>query len=250
MKIILLVCLATVTLSITINKGVDTSLTTTNTIDNVARMESESKLDSDFSTSNQGISSFLLYSYVSNSLSEVKYNDSSITNMDFFTVDRNNQVNNVQYDLVNKCTILNDSYYGMISKGLSIKNKSKSFTMFISFVYLQNGVILSELGQNKVNTGWHHAFIETVGDRLFIAIWNVKSNYFKFDTQIALTKGMKYYLAISYDEISNILDVYLNGLMFPDVNKGVKKSAPWENNYNQYYRQSSTTTISSFKSKV
>ena len=109
----------------------------------------------------------------------------------------------LNFDGSNDYLVTNTS---LISK-LSPINTS-TITSFFCWIYPQdNGVILTELGQSAIETGWHDSQIEIVSGALKISVWNYTGGV--ITSSIATPLNNWYYIGLTYD--GTTLKAYVNG---------------------------------------
>jgi hypothetical protein len=115
----------------------------------------------------------------------------------------------LNFDGSNDYLVTNTS---LISKLLPI-NTSK-ITSFFCWIYPQdNGVILTELGQSAIETGWHDTQIEIVSGTLKISVWNYTGGV--ITSSIATPLNNWYYIGLTYD--GTTLKAYVNGSLAGSV---------------------------------
>lgn len=80
----------------------------------------------------------------------------------------------ITYNPNKNLTFINNEYVEQ-SNGFSwMNNPTQQFTISIWVdPNLPNGVILDELGQTAINTGWHDSWIELVNGNVYIRVWSL-----------------------------------------------------------------------------
>lgn len=71
-----------------------------------------------------------------------------------------------------------------------------------------NGVILSELGQSVINTGWHNSQIEIIGTTIYFAVLPYTNGSSQISTSITLNQW--HYVGFTYDGIT--LKAFVDGI--------------------------------------
>lgn len=101
--------------------------------------------------------------------------------------------------------------------------KLQSFTNIV-WVYPKesNGVILAELGQSTINSGYHYSQIELVGGVIKFAVWTPSG----YSTSATITSAIVdlnrwYMLSLTYD--GSILSAYIDGTLI-----GQKSGVVWD----------------------
>jgi len=89
---------------------------------------------------------------------------------------------------------------------LSPANTSTIISVFVWVYMSDNGVIVSELGQTTINTGWHDSQIERVAGTVKFSVWN---NGTGFASSIPTSTNTWYYIGFTYD--GSTLTGYVNG---------------------------------------
>ena len=108
---------------------------------------------------------------------------------------------------------------------LSPPNTSTTISVFMWIYPMDNGVILSELGQTTVNSGWHDSQIEMVAGTLKFSVWQ---NQPGFASTITTPLNAWYYAGFTYNG-TNLVG-YVNGASA--VTSGtIARSAPGANIY-------------------
>jgi len=194
-------------------------------------------------------STSIVYSYnilaiLNDSTNKNNYKQS---NMKFFNIAANGQktevTDKIKVDKENSCTLIGDNaYHGVTPCDLKKKLSTKTFSMIIVFHFKKKGVVLSELGQIDVESGWHESFIEisdkgTNKNKLYLSFWNIKTGLNTFETNQEINENDLCYIAIRYDESTNNLDGFYNGTFFQGINKKVLKNEPKDTGYTskQYF---------------
>jgi hypothetical protein len=90
---------------------------------------------------------------------------------------------------------------------LSPPNTSTTISIFVWVYPMDNGVIVSELGQTTPNTGWHDSQIEMVAGTLKFSVWQNQSG---FSSTIATPLNAWYYVGFTYN--GTVLTGYVNGV--------------------------------------
>jgi hypothetical protein len=90
---------------------------------------------------------------------------------------------------------------------LSPPNTSTTISIFVWVYPMDNGVIVSELGQTTPNTGWHDSQIEMVAGTLKFSVWQ---NQPGFSSTIATPLNAWYYVGFTYN--GTVLTGYVNGV--------------------------------------
>jgi len=90
---------------------------------------------------------------------------------------------------------------------LSPPNTSTTLSVFMWIYPMDNGVILSELGQTSPNAGWHDSQIEMVAGTLKFSVWQ---NQPGFSSTIATPLNAWYYVGFTYN--GTVLTGYVNGV--------------------------------------
>lgn len=115
----------------------------------------------------------------------------------------------LNFDGSNDYLVTNTS---LISKLLPIN--TSTITSFFCWIYPQdNGVILTELGQSAIETGWHDTQIEIVSGTLKISVWNYTGGV--ITSSIATPLNNWYYIGLTYD--GTTLKAYVNGSLAGSV---------------------------------
>jgi hypothetical protein len=89
---------------------------------------------------------------------------------------------------------------------LNPANSSKIISIFVWVYPMDNGVIVSEIGQTTPNSGWHDSQIEMVSGTLRFSVW---SNGTGFASTISTPLNNWYYVGFTYDGTN--LRGYVNG---------------------------------------
>ena len=115
----------------------------------------------------------------------------------------------LNFDGSNDYLVTNTS---LISKLLPIN--TSTITSFFCWIYPQdNGVILTELGQSAIETGWHDSQIEIVSGTLKISVWDYTGGV--ITSSIATPLNNWYYIGLTYD--GTTLKAYVNGSLAGSV---------------------------------
>jgi len=93
-----------------------------------------------------------------------------------------------------------------LNSKLSPANTSTIISVFVWVYMSDNGVIVSELGQTTINTGWHDSQIERVAGTVRFSVW---SNGTGFASSITTSTNTWYYIGFTYD--GSTLTGYVNG---------------------------------------
>ena len=99
------------------------------------------------------------------------------------------------------------SQYLLTSSTVGTKVTTSATTISMWVYPMSNGVILSELGQPYINTGWHDSQIAMVGGTLRFSMWG--GYYTIITSSIATPLNNWYHITITYD--SSTLTAYVNG---------------------------------------
>jgi hypothetical protein len=109
-------------------------------------------------------------------------------------------------------------------------SKLQSFTNIV-WVYPKesNGVILAELGQTTINSGYHYSQIELVGGVIKFAVWTPSG----YSTSATITSASVvlnrwYMLSLTYD--GSVLSAYIDGTLI-----GQKSGVVWDPPASGYY---------------
>jgi len=89
---------------------------------------------------------------------------------------------------------------------LNPPNSSTTISIFVWVYPMDNGVIVSELGQTTPNSGWHDSQIEMVAGTLKFSVWQ---NQPGFSSTISTPLNNWYYVGFTYDG-TNLVG-YVNG---------------------------------------
>jgi len=118
----------------------------------------------------------------------------------------------------------------LITSNLRSYFTNESVTIEVWFKPFKEGVILDELGQTSINTGWHDSQIEiSSSGEVKIRVWNLSP----------LTIGNALFeewnhVVLRYNKNTLTLDGFLNGVKSATTISG-DRWAPWESNYGLYY---------------
>ena len=102
----------------------------------------------------------------------------------------------------------------LISKLLPI-NTSTIISIFCWIYPQDNGVILTELGQTAIESGWHDSQIEIVSGTLKVSVWNYNTGI--ITSSISTPLNNWYYIGLTYD--GTTLKAYVNGSLAGSVVK-------------------------------
>lgn len=107
---------------------------------------------------------------------------------------------------------------------------NETFTAEIWFYPTAGGVVVDEVGQASINTGWHDSHIEVLGTgEVKVRVWSL--------TAVSLgnaTLNAWNHAVVRYDKAALNLDGFLNGTEASGNTSG-DRAAPYENGYNMYY---------------
>jgi hypothetical protein len=92
---------------------------------------------------------------------------------------------------------------------LSPANTSTVISVFVWFYPMDNGVIVSELGQRVVNASWHDSQMELAGGQLRAGVWPYTSGIAPITSSIATPLNNWYYAGYVYN--GTTLTLYVNG---------------------------------------
>ncbi|MFN0040815.1 MAG: LamG-like jellyroll fold domain-containing protein, partial [Burkholderiales bacterium] len=113
----------------------------------------------------------------------------------------------------------------------------ESVTIELSFNALAAGVIVSELGQQAINSGWHDSQIEIEANGLVrMRVWNTAA----IDVG-TVAFGTWNHVALVYNKTTLTLEGYLNGVRTASL-AGVDRQAPWEFGAGLHYAVGATDT--------
>jgi hypothetical protein len=90
---------------------------------------------------------------------------------------------------------------------LNPPNTSTTISIFVWVYPMDNGVIVSELGQTTPNAGWHDSQIEMVAGTLKFSVWQ---NQPGFASTISTPLNNWYYVGFTYN--GTVLTGYVNGV--------------------------------------
>ena len=114
-------------------------------------------------------------------------------------------------------------------------NSSTIISIFVWAYPMDDGVIVSELGQTTPNSGWHDSQIEMVSGTLRFSVW---SNGTGFASTISTPLNNWYYIGFTYDGTN--LRGYVNGSLA--VTSGtISRSTPGANLYYAIASQDNTS---------
>lgn len=92
---------------------------------------------------------------------------------------------------------------------LSPANTSTDISVFVWVYMIDNGVIVTELGQATANAGWHTSQIERVAGTVKFSVWN---NGTGFASSIPTSTNTWYYIGFTYSASGILLTGYVNGV--------------------------------------
>ena len=93
-----------------------------------------------------------------------------------------------------------------LNSKLSPANTSKVISIFLWAYMSDDGVLITELGQTALNSGWYDSQIERVAGTLRFSVW---SNGTGFASTVATSLNVWYYIGFTYD--GTTLRGYVNG---------------------------------------
>ncbi len=105
----------------------------------------------------------------------------------------------------------------------------ESVTICLWFNYQgDNGVLVDELGQTAISTGWHDSQIEVVNGEVKVRVWNLAS------VNLGNANNGWNFVCLRYSKPELKLDGFLNGRFSLTYVSG-DRAAPWEYGYGLYY---------------
>jgi hypothetical protein len=111
----------------------------------------------------------------------------------------------------------------------------ESVTISVWFYPTAAGVVVAELGQSTINTGWHDSQIEVLSTgEVRARVWNLSSVSLGTASFNAWNHAV-----LRYDKAGLRLDGFLNGKRSASLVSG-DRSAPWESGYGLYYALGTT----------
>jgi len=122
-----------------------------------------------------------------------------------------------------------------LNSKLSPPNTSKAISVFMWVNPLDNGVLLGELGQAAINTGYHDAQIEMVAGKLRFAVWNNISRPV-VSSSISTPTGSWYHVGFTHD--GSTLKGYVNGALAATAS--YTRLTPYESGRGLFYQVAAT----------
>ncbi len=106
----------------------------------------------------------------------------------------------------------------------------ETVTIGVWFKASGEGVIVSELGQALINSGWHDSQIEILSSgEVKVRVWNLSS------VSLGIVDfGIWHYAVLRYDKKTQSLDGFLDGVRSSSHING-DRSAPWESGRDLHY---------------
>ncbi len=118
--------------------------------------------------------------------------------------------------------LFNGTSQYIITPNLTSNITANSFTIELWFKASSAGVILSELGQNAINSGYHASNLEVLSNGNVIArVWNL--NAVNLGT---ISFNTWNHVVIRYDNTNSTLDGFLNGVIATTNSIGTKQTPP------------------------
>lgn len=134
---------------------------------------------------------------------------------------------------VNKMSLNFDGINDYLLTGnLATRVGSDNPVSFFTWVYpTGNGVIVSEIGQTTINSGWHDSQLEMVAGKLKFGIWDVTYGHAITITSDTVPLNTWYYAGLTYS--GTTLTAYINGQSVGT--QTTTRFAPVTNGNGQYY---------------
>lgn len=127
------------------------------------------------------------------------------------------------------CVNLNGSNAYALSPNIVSQFGDGSVTISAWFNAQGPGVVVDELGQSQLNTGWHNSQIEIVGNKLYVAVANVSS------VRVGTAASNTWHHAVlRYNSATQTLDGFLDGVKASTPSVGAR-TTPWSQGYGLYY---------------
>lgn len=124
-----------------------------------------------------------------------------------------------------------------IRTGINISGQFSNETVTEEVWFKANaaGVIISEIGQTSINTGWHDSHIEVLSTgQVYVRVWGLGSVNVG-----TVSFGTWNHVVLRYNKATLTLDGFLNGVEAATDATG-DRSAPWESGYGQYFALGAT----------
>ena len=120
--------------------------------------------------------------------------------------------------------------YIITNAHLTAAFSTETVMLSVWFYPTAGGVIVSEIGQKGINTGWHDSQIEVLGTgETKVRVWNMTS------VSVGTASFNQWnHAVLTYDKTATALTGYLNGVAAVSSTSG-DRLAPWESGYNQFY---------------
>jgi len=109
----------------------------------------------------------------------------------------------LQFNGTNQCLVTQTD----LNPKLSPANTAIDISVFVWVYMSDNGVIVSELGQTTINSGWHDSQIERVAGTVKFSVWN---NGTGFASSIPTSTNTWYYIGFTFS--GSTLTGYINGV--------------------------------------